>query len=1080
MNFKLLVYYENVIIYCVFIFLKAKFMKKQLIKFLGVCALLLFAVVAHAQTRSVTGMVTDSKSQPVTGAVIKEKGTSNGAISGTDGRFSIKTTTAAPVLQVSFIGMADQEVTVGASNSVTVKMEAGEDALNEVIVSAQNIKRSTRSIGYAMSSVTTKDITEGGDRSVLNGMQGKMAGVDINSAGSNPGASTRIVIRGIQSISQDNQPLIIIDGVPMTNSSTNNTSLNGGFDFGNGLNAVNPEDIESVQVLKGSSASALYGSRAANGVILITTKKGSTNANGKKAIGIDLGFDATYSSVLKLPTFQNSYGQGWSATHALDENGSWGPTFDGKSRVIGREVDNSQLLAPYSALENNVRDFFERGTNYKTHVGINGGSEKSSFYASYSNVKQDGIIPTDEDRYDRNTLAFRGSQNFGKVSMSASANMSNTNSQFVLSGQQENNIYRNILDIPRNMSVIDMQNYRDKFYSINDYFTPYGTTNPYWALYENGNEYDATKFFGSVETKVDLATNLKGVYRFGYDIENNDISTYEAILQPTGPNSTVNNLGSVTEQTIARKQYNHDFNLLWNKEINPLLSVDVVAGANLNERGSSSLSSSVAALDIEGFYNLSNSPATPTVERNDQLRRLFGVYGVASAAYKNMLFLNLSARNDWSSTLPAENNAIFYPAANLSFVFTDAISSKPSWLDFGKLRVGLGNTGNDAPIYVVNSIYTQTGISLPFQDMTFPLAGGTNAFTAGNLIKNPDLRPEITTEIEIGTDLKLLDARMNVELTYYNRVTKGQILQVPVSPGSGSGYYWANAATVENKGVEALISYRVIKNENGFNWTPSVNFTRNRNQVTDLDDAVDRVSLGGLSTIGYYAMLGQPIGVYEGSTYQYSPDGAIVVNTQGLPITGAEKVTYGNSQRNYIMGIKNNFSYKQFSLGVLFDIRKGGLMYTHTASLLSWTGQSATTTFNDRKPFVVPNSVVEVENADGSKSYVENTTPVDPADLHEYHTSDARDAQYVIDKSFTKLRELALTYSLPKSSLEKMPFAGVSISLIGRNLFIWTPSENQFIDPEVTTFGNGNQAEYGEFAANPTTRSYGFSLKFNF
>jgi TonB-dependent SusC/RagA subfamily outer membrane receptor len=309
-------------------------MKKLVLKITGfLCVMLLFTSTVFAQSRTITGTVVDSESQPVIGAVVNEMGTSNGTVTGSDGSFSITSSSSDVKLKISYVGFTTQTINVRSQTNLSVKMSSDE-SLSEVVVTAAGVKRDSRSVGYALSSVSAKEITEGGDRSVLNGMQGKVAGVTINSASSNPGASTRIVIRGVQSISQGNQPLIVIDGVPMTNSSVNSTSLNGGFDFGNGLNAVNPDDIENIQILKGSSASALYGSRAANGVVLITTKKGSTSSKGKKAIGVDVGFDATYSTPLRLPNLQNTYGQGWSGNHWLDENGSWGPIMDGKKRVF--------------------------------------------------------------------------------------------------------------------------------------------------------------------------------------------------------------------------------------------------------------------------------------------------------------------------------------------------------------------------------------------------------------------------------------------------------------------------------------------------------------------------------------------------------------------------------------------------------------------------------------------------------------------------------------------------------------------------------------------------------------------------
>ena len=1059
---------------------KAKFMKNQLLQIFGVCAMLLFSTIAMAQTRTVTGKVVDESSSPVVGAVIKEKGTSTGAIAGNDGSFSIKTTTANPILVVSFIGMETQEYAVGSASSVKIAMKSKDESFGEVIVTAQNVRKSTRSIGYAVSSVSDVDLTEGGDRSVLNSIQGKVAGVTITSASSDPGASSRVIIRGIQSLTQGNQPLIVIDGVPMTNGSVNSSSLNGGFDFGNGLNAVNPEDIANMEILKGSSATALYGSRAANGVIMITTKKGSSSGSGKKAIGIEYSGNVMFNSVLRMPEFQNTFGQGWDGNHWLDENGSWGPEMDGRKRVFGRVVDDAQLLREYDALENNIRDFFERGSSMKNHVSINGGNETGSFYASFSNINQDGIYPVDIDRYGRNTIALRGSQDFGKVKVSGTTNFAQTTTRFVPTGQGGQSVYNNLMQLPRNMSVLDMQDYTAQFYTPDDYFTAYGVTNPYFIVNENGNRYNGNKFFGGLETNIDLMENLTATYRFGYDIEAHNTSTYRAILLPEGANSgSVDDEGFVSEQKINNTQLNHDILLSWDKEVSPIFKYNVLGGFNLNSRASSSLFTSVNGLDIPGFYNVSNSASTPTVSESESLRRLAGLFGVLSTEYKNMLYLTVSARNDWSSTLPAENRSFFYPAATLSYVFTESLSNQPSWLDFGKLRLGYGWSGNDAPVYVTQSVFTQASNSMPFRSFTYPLASGINAFTAGNRIKNPELQPEITKELEVGTDLRLYENRIGVQFTYYNRRTDAQILVVPVAPSSGYSNYYANPASVENKGIEANVSYRILRNEDGFNWTASANYTQNRNNVLELDPSIEKLSIGGLSTVGFFAVQGQPIGIFEGSVPKTNEDGQVVVDGNGVPVAAAEKEFYGNIQQNYILGIGNNFSWKGFNLGVVFDIRNGGLMFSRTADINFFTGNTVKTLYNDRKPFIVPNSVQEVDNGDGTFSYVENDIAVDPAHMDDYHRATAFDRQNVIDKSFTKLREVSLSYQLPKKVVDRLPFAGLQVSLIGRNLLLWTPVDNQFIDPEVTTFGNGLAADFGEFSANPTTRSYGFALTFN-
>lgn len=1061
-------------------------MRLKLIQTLGVCALLCFGILAHAQSRTVKGTVLDQNDQAVIGAMVQEKGTTNGTYTGADGTFTLTITTTNPVLMVTAIGKEDQEVALGESNEVTIKMAASAEEIGEIVVTAQNFRVQSRSLGYAVASVSSDDVTEGGDRSVLNAMQGKIAGVSIDVASTDPGASTRVVIRGPQSLTQGNQPLIVVDGVPLTNSSVGSSQLSGAFDFGNGLNAINPEDIESVQVLKGSSATALYGSRAANGVIMITTKTGQgASALGGGGLGIEYSGNVTMFNVLRMPEFQNEFGQGWDGNHWLDENGSWGPAFDGRERVFGRVVNNSQLLAEYTALESNVRDFFEQGVSYKNHVAITAGNMNQSFYASFSNVNHDGIYPGSIDVYDRNTIALRASQRIGDINVSGTMNVASTRTGFVPTGQGQEGIYNNLMQLPRNMSVVDMMDYNAPFYNIDEYFTQYGVTNPYFVLNENKNNYTGTKFYGGITTDYSVTDNTKLIYRFGYDIEEHNTHVHRAILLPDGVNAgSVDDPGFVSEQMNGSQQFNHDLMLAYKRDLNSFMTFDFTGGVNANSRETQSLFTSVTGLDIGGFYNISNSPSTPVVARTSTLRKIVGVYGLATFGYKNYLFVNASARNDWSSTLPEENNSFFYPAVNLSYIFTDAIDGLPSWMDYGKFRAGYGWSGNDAPPYVINSVYTQTSHYMPWRNFNYPLGTGVNSFSVGNRIKNPNLQPEITKEAEVGVDMKLFDNRVGIDFTYYNRVTDGQILIVPVSPSSGYTNYYANPAVVSNKGIEALVSYKILRNDDGLNWTISANYTRNRNNVEQLDESIEEFNIGGLSTVSFIAIPGMPMGVFKGEVVKtVMIDGVehTVVDNNGVPVAATEKEIYGDAQQLYVMGISNYLSWKNFNLGFTFDIRKGGLMFSRTADINFFTGNSVKTLYNDRKPFVVPNSVVETTDTDedGNPIYVENTTAVDPAHMDDYHRASAFDRQNVIDKSFVKLREVSLSYTVPQNIVDKTPFSGMTVSLIGRNLLLWTPVDNQFIDPEVTSFGNGLEAGFGEFSANPTTRSYGFAFTFN-
>lgn len=1078
-------------------------MKRKFYSVMLSCLLLGISQLAYAQGRIISGKVTsDSDEETLEGVSVVVTNTNIFTFTKSDGSYSVTVPEGNDALQFIFAGFKTLDVNLTSSNSLDVVMSEDIIGLDEAVVTAVGVKKDVKSLGFSATSVKGKELTEVGERSVLNSLQGKVAGVNISQSSTDPGASTRIIIRGISSMTQGNQPLFVIDGVPMTNSSINSSSasggdaLNAGFDFGNGANAVNPEDVESVNILKGSAATALYGSRAANGAVIITTKKSAYAAPGqKKKLGISYSGNMTFSKVLRTPTYQNSFGQGWDGNHWLDENGSWGPLYDGSDRVWGRVVDNSQLLKPYTALDDNVREFFETGVGRTNHVSLNGGDDKSAFYVSFSNFKQDGIYPTDVDLFERNTLALRGSRKVGIFNVSSSMNYATTNNSFVPTGQG-GTVYNNIMQIPRDLSLVDMEDYNAKFYNVEDYFTAYGVTNPWYSIAENSNTSTTSKVFGNIEASANLFNHWNILYRFGYDITNSTSDIYRAILLPEGVNSgSVDDPGFVSNYKYGADQLNHDFLLSYENKITTDLSFSGFVGLNVNQRSTSTLYSSVTALDIPGFYNLSNSSSTPVVNQSNSLRRLIGTFVQGTFDYKGYMYLNLSVRRDVSSTLPTDNNSFTYPSANVSFIFSEFLpKDAQKTLSFGKIRLGYGLTGNDAPSYIIDPVYVAGSIDQPFRPYTFPIPGGINGFEVGNRLGNAELRPERTTEIEVGTDLRFFMNRLSFDITWYKRNTTDQIFVVPLSPASGYSSQYANVAEVQNSGFEILVGGKIIKSKDkkGFNWNASLNYTNNRNEVISLADGVEKFSLGGLSTTGYVAVQGQPVGVFEGAVPKVArdADGNVikgangqpmnVVDANGVPIPSTENEFYGNSQYDYIMGISNNFSWNGFSLGFNLDIRKGGLMFSRTADINFFTGNGIKTTYNDRKPFVHPNSVNEIDNGDGTFSYVENVTPVDPAHMDDYHRTTAFDRQNVIDQSFIKLRDLVISYDVPSSISDKINVASMSVSIIGRNLLLFTPTDNQFIDPEVSSFGTGIGAGFGEFSANPTTRSLGVALRANF
>ena len=1059
---------------------------------------LLLALCVHlgyAQSRTVSGVVKSPDGETLPGVAVLEKGTRNGVTTDFDGKFTITVTTENPVLQFQAIGMADQEIALGSESFINVTMKESTEELEEVVVTALGVEREKRSLGFTTGTVQGEEVTEGGDRSPLNGLQGKVAGVNISSASGSPGSSSRIIIRGLQSATQGVQPLFVVDGVPIFNNSSNINSLNGGVDFGNGMNAINPEDIENISVLKGASATALYGSRAANGVVLITTKKGARSAAKRKYFGISYAGNVSFSNVYILPTFQNEFGQGWDGSHWLDENGSWGPKYDGSDRVWGRVVDNSQLLKPYVALEDNVRDFFETGVNFQNSVSFNGGDEKGNYYVSFSNTTNDGVYPTDVDKYERNTVALRGSRRSGIFNFTGSFNFSDTKTSFVPTGQGPT-VYNNIMQIPRDISIVDMEDYNNKFYNLDNYFTGYGVINPYYTLNEFGSKYDGSKFFGGLETSVDITKWLNAMYRFGFDYGTDRYNVWEAQVLPTpgSPNAgtSIEDLGSVRERLYTQRQLNHDIIFTTPQlDITDNLKIDFLAGLNINSRRFTDVDAYVADLTIPGFYDISNSPNPPSVPEdksndgigieNQMLRRYGGAYVQANLDFNNYLFISGSFRGDKSSTLPVDNITYFYGGLNAALVFTDLLDIQSKIFNYGKLRIGFGSTGNDAPPYLTEQYIQQKVVDVPFRDFQFPVAG-VNSFTYSNRLSNPDLRPEKTNEFEIGGELRFFTGRLTVDLTYYNRVTTDLIISVPLPGESGNTVQEQNIGEITNQGIEALVSIDILRGDDlgGLTWNLTVNYANNNNELTELNDDVEKVTLGGLSTIGYFAVPGQPIGVLEVPVAKTDGNGNVVVDANGVPVASTDKEVIGNTQYDYIMGVINRWGFGGFTLSAVLDIRQGGVMYSRTADINYFTGNSIETTYNDRRPFIVPNSVQEVVMSDGSVSYVENTTPIDQQHMDDYYRADALSENYIVDKSYVKLREVNLTYQFKGKWLENSPIASLSASVFGRNLLIWRPVDNQFVDPEVTTFGNSIEADFGEFSANPGVRTYGFGLKASF
>jgi TonB-linked SusC/RagA family outer membrane protein len=1058
-------------------------MKKVLLALSFLMVFGLGSLLAQAQT--ISGTVTGSEDGvPIPGVSVFVKGTTVGTVTQVDGTYTLNVPQNAEVIVFSFVGMETQEVPFEGQTTINVGMVDEAFQMDEVVVTALGIRKSEKALGYAATSVDAEEITKSKTSDMMSALSGRVAGVQIASTSSDPGASTGVMIRGISSLSNGgNQPLYVIDGVTINNSSTfSNDALNSGYDFGNGANMVNPNDIENITVLKGAAATALYGSRAANGVIMITTKSGQK----QEGVGVTVESGIQVSDILRLPEFQNDYGMGWSGDHTFIENGSWGPRLDGSIRQWGRVYNNSQKIKPFLAQEDNVRDFFEYGFRYNNSVSFSGQTDKTNYYASFSQLSDDGLVPTDADTYDRYTYSLNVDQKLtDKLTVNSNLKYSHSRGQFSPTGQGLTMI-NSIYQTPRDISLISLADYEtDPFDQLGYYFTPYGIANPYFIIDHVDNEFKSNKLFGKVQLDYQLTEGLRASYKLGLDLTNSEtkLGFPQIAVDPGTPNAgQIDQDGSVTKSTSRRAELDHDVKLFYDKTFGDF-GFNGIGGLNLNERTVSNVSAQVTGLDIPYYYDLSNSSGTPVADEYSSIRRLVGVYGSVEASYKSLLYATVTARNDWSSTLPKENNSFFYPGATLSFVFTELIPEN-SILSFGKMRFAYGKTGRDASPYQILPYFVQGEVYNEFQSINFPLSG-YNAFEVGNGLGSLDLSPEMSTEAEVGMQLEFFGRRLGIDAAYYNKSSSKQIFTVDMDPATGYTNQTTNIGEIENKGIELLV--RAVPVEIGdFSWEISVNYSKNENELVSLPEELggdegelDLYGFGSTSASTHLvAQVGKPIGLFKVTVPKRDEEGNVVVNaTSGLPVAADPKVV-GDANYDFMMGVTNNFSYKNLSLSINFDVRQGGLMYSRTKDILAFTGNSIQTVFNDRKPFLVPNSVNEL--ADGS--FQENTTPVNPADFYSYFGDgeDKLNENFLIERSFVKLRNVSLTYKLPKRWIGNGFLQDVTLTAFGNNLFIWTPQDNTFIDPEVSTFGNDLEGMFGEYSANPSTRKIGGSIQVKF
>lgn len=1043
--------------------------------------------MAMAQTQASGTVVSSEDGQPVIGATVMLVGSNNGTMTDYDGKFTLSVP-ANGKLRISSVGMRTREVT--ASQNMKIVLTPEDNALDEVVVTALGIKRSAKALGFSATAVKGEDIAAARTNDIMSSLQGKVAGLQISNSSSDPGSSKSVIVRGVSSLGGTNQPLYVIDGVPLTNAAVfSSDGLNKGFDFGNGAGAVNPDDVESMTILKGAAATALYGSRAANGVILITTKVG---ARQKKGYGIEYNGGLQWETLLRLPQMQNQFGMGWYGEKTDNENGSWGPAFDGSMLRYGNVYDYSQKMKSYLPMKNNIRDFFDVGFRYNNSISFNGATDVSTYFVSLSQIHEDGIIPTDADKYNKYTFSGRGSHKVNNLTFSTSLNYAYQRNNFVSTGQGAGSMYNNIMQTPRDISIVELKNLDDPFNTPGYYFTPYGVTNPYYILKNFKNEYESERFYGKLQLDYDFLKYFKLTYRFGLDTSTGHQETGAPNLSAiyAGTPNWADALKSITgyynQNTTRRREINQDLMLTFDKDMMDDLHLNALVGFNGNERTYSWLYGGVTNLTIPTWFNLGNSAEKPSIDSYSQMRRLMGVFGQAEVAYKNMLYLTLTARNDWSSTLPKGNRSFFYPGLTGSWIFSEMFNDDmKKIISYGKFRAAWGKTGNDANPYMTGVVFAQSSAnSSGWASSGFPFSNGNwNAYTLGNILGSKTLSPEMTTEIEIGLNMMFLQNRIGFDVAFYNRESDKQIFSLDMDPSTGFGAQNMNLGKIRNRGIELMFNATPVKIKD-FSWDIIWNFTKNWSKVVSLPE-----SLGGSTAIwaftggtGLYAETGKELGLFKAYVPVRDDKGNIVVDNHGLPVKDAEQKVVGSMNYKYQMGFSNTFRYKGVSLAFDIDIRKGGVMFSRTKSINYFVGNAIQTAYNNRNPWIIPNSVVAETDASGNTIYTPNTTPLDATNIFNYWNNggDQLDAAFLVDKSYVKLRSVVLSWDLPSKWLANTFLTGVRLSLFGNNLILWTPSENTFIDPEMTSFGNDLKGNFGEYSANPSSRKFGFNLTVKF
>lgn len=1057
---------------------------------ISVLLLLLVCATAFSQTRTVSGVVLDgSDGTPVPGASVVTVGSDGknltGVSSDINGKFTINVPSLAKTLSISFLGYKTENVSIDGRKEYAVSIYPEAETMDAVVVTAMGITREAKSLNYSRQAVNTAlmDDMKAGD--LVAGLSGKVAGVAITPAGVSNGTS-RIVIRGTSSLTENSMPVFVIDGMVIENQPGDSSfGIDGGsgtLDMGNPAAEINPDDIENIEILKGPNAAALYGSRAANGVVLVTTKK----ANAQNRVKVSYNGNIQLERINQFLEYQNGWGTGENnfklenSTYTLPQDGSRTnetlPDLSGYNQKAGAKlrswgaplwdqpiIGHDGQLTTHSAQADNVRDFYSTAYKLSNSLAVEGGTKENNYRVAFTNVNSNSVVHG-INKSDRNNISVRLLNTVAKwltFDTKLTYSREEVKNRQYMNGSNKNPIYA-FVTLPRDISIPTLKHYKDEngFEMI-----PIGERgyNPYWNIYENTNKDVRNRITGSENVEIKIADGLKAVGKIGIDTYSWNGTEFANL----GARSDID--GSMTNWSTSYTALEYSGNITYDKRWD-WFSINAMAGASSYWRTSEKQTQSINSILVAGFKNISNTGEYPTVSQNLTEKKINSVYASASFGFKNWWFVDVTARNDWSSTLPVNNCSYFYPSVGSSFVFSDAFKINPSVLSFGKVRASLAYAGADTSPYRTGQTFSYSG-----------LYNGQPLQSISTTLNNPDLKPEQTRSIEAGSELQFLNNRLGLDFTWYRSDSYDLITSVSLSTSSGYSKRYMNAGHIRNSGIEIILTGNPVSRPN-FKWNMTVNYAKNNSRVIKISDESPSVTILTSSNVTLNLEEGRPYGIMRGRVWKRDDQGRKLVSSEGQPIVSDNMQEMGCVEPKWTGSFINSFNIYGVTINFQIDARFGGVLYSGTWNRATTAGVVADT-YAGREDYYVSSVILGESTNKATRgfqwddAYFEDGTKCEMYVNPRYRYG-SWDERSVFDASYIKLRELAVGYSIPRRVLKNSPVSNVKLSFIGRNLAILYQKTPKGIDPEAAvSSGNAQGIEYG---AMPPVSSFGFDVKISF